>query len=140
MLVLPAVPVRLSDGGADRKHSLSTQVTRSGPNAMAGIFEDTADLDELADAIRSSDAGERRVAILALADSGLPDAVALLKSALDDQDAGIRQQAAIALGSFDGAAAADALTKALVDADPAVARAAAESLAELKDPASAAVL
>lgn len=100
---------------------------------MSDVFESFADLDALAEELRSNDAGRRRVAVIGLADSGDPEAVPLLAVLSDDPDVGVRRQAAIALGSFDGLDVATALARALVDDNEDVASAAAESLAELKD-------
>ena len=75
------------------------------------------------------------MAVIELADTGDPAAVALLTALVADPDAGVRQQAALALGEFDGPDAAAALVRLLVDPEQAVAAAAAESMAELKDPA-----
>ncbi len=70
---------------------------------MSDVFESFADLDDLAQELRSDDAERRRVAVLEIEDSGSPAAIPLLASLVDDPDSGVRRQAAIALGSFDGA-------------------------------------
>ena len=100
---------------------------------MSDVFESFADLDALAEELRSEDPKRRRVAVIELEDSGELAAVPLLASLSEDPDAGVRRQVAIALGSFDGPETAAALIRALVDADGDVAAAAAASLAELKE-------
>src|SRR5216684_405035 len=51
-----------------------------------------------ADRLHAADPGERRVAIIALANSGDPGAVAYLDRMTSDPDPGVRQQAGLALG------------------------------------------
>ena len=80
---------------------------------MSELFESYDDLDDLAERLRAADAGERRVAVIELGNSGDPLAVAHLDSLVADPDAGVRQQVALALGEFDGPAAAAALGKLL---------------------------
>jgi HEAT repeat protein len=103
-------------------------------------FEDFSDIDELAARLADPDPAVRRVAVMELADTALPEAIGHIGSALKDQSAEVRLQAAIALGEFDGPLAAEALAIGLQDADSRVAQAAADSLAELKDPAAAAAI
>ena len=104
---------------------------------MGELFEAFSDLDDMAERLAAADAGERRVAVMELGNSGDPDAVPLLAGMLDDPDVGVRQQTAQALGEYDGPEAAAALAIALCDPEPEVAQAAADSMAELKEPASA---
>src|SRR5258708_25718428 len=104
---------------------------------MADPFESYDDLDDFEDRLQAADASERRVAIIALANSGDPAAVVHLDRMTLDPDPGVRQQVALALGEFDGPDAAAALVKVVVDPEQAVANAAADSMAELKHPARA---
>ncbi|MEQ1672555.1 MAG: HEAT repeat domain-containing protein, partial [Hyphomicrobium sp.] len=94
---------------------------------MSDIFEDIGDLDELAREATSPDAGCRRVAALALGDSGLPGSVPLLGALINDADGDVRQQAAEALGQFDGPDVAAFLIKAIHDPEPNVRAAAIAS-------------
>lgn len=103
---------------------------------MSDPFEAYSDLGAIAERLKASDAGERRVAVMELADSGDAGAVALLAEMLADPDSGVREQTAQALGEFDGQEAAAALARTLADPDMGVAKVAADSLAELKDPAA----
>ena len=96
---------------------------------MASPFESYDDLDDVGDQLNAADAGERRVAVIALGHSGDPAAVAHLDRMTSDPDSGVRQQVALALGEFDGLEAAAALAKVLVDPEQAVAQAAADSMA-----------
>ena len=100
-------------------------------------FEAFSDIDDLAEKLKDQDESVRRVAVMELADTAEPAAIALIGSALKDPSAEVRLQAAIALGEFDGAECAAMLAIDLVDSDNRVARAAADSLAELKDPDAA---
>ena len=100
---------------------------------MTSIFEDYVDLDLLAGDLRSPEPARRRIAILALRDSGDQGAVDLIGQAVADADDGVRGEAAGALGAFDGFGAATHLALLLSDPNPAVAQAAADSLTELKD-------
>ncbi|NJM35701.1 MAG: HEAT repeat domain-containing protein, partial [Rhodomicrobium sp.] len=67
---------------------------------MSDPFEAYSDLEDIAERLRVSDAGERRVAVMELGDSGDPEAIPLLGEMLSDPDAGVRTQAALALGEF----------------------------------------
>src|ERR1700742_5340541 len=131
MLVLHALRGRLPDRRRHRQHSLFVEVIMSSP------FESYDDLEDADERLQATDPAERRVAIIALGQSGDPAAVGHLSNMVSDPDAGVRQQVAMALGEFDGPAAASALVKLLVDPEQIVANAAADSMAELKDPACA---
>ena len=65
---------------------------------MADPFESYDDLDDVEDRLQAADAGERRVAIIALGHSGDPAAVVHLDRMTADPDPGVRQQVALALG------------------------------------------
>ena len=101
---------------------------------MSELFEAYSDLDDLVEQLASDDPGERRVAVMELADLGDPAVIPILRGVVTDPDAGVRSQCAKALGEYDGALAAEALAEFVVDNDPDVAKAAAFSMAELKEP------
>src|SRR5258708_15407487 len=101
---------------------------------MADPLESYVDLDDFGDRLQAADASERRVAIIALANSGDPAAVVHLDRMTLDPDPGVRQQVALALGEFDGPDAAAALVKVVVDPEQAVAEAAADNIAGLQHP------
>src|SRR5258708_23122387 len=107
---------------------------------MADPFESYDDLDDFEDRLQAADASERRVAIIALANSGDPAAVVHLDRMTLDPDPGVRQQVALALGEFDGPDAAAALVKVVVAPGQAVADAAPDSLAELEHPPCASAI
>ncbi|MEQ9362418.1 MAG: HEAT repeat domain-containing protein, partial [Rhodospirillales bacterium] len=93
-------------------------------------FEKFDEVDDIIDRLEDPDPGTRRVAIMDLADSADPAAVAHLKKALADDAREVRLQIALALGEFDGPETAEALLIALTDADSGVAQAAADSMAD----------
>src|SRR5260370_12887622 len=101
---------------------------------MADPFESYDDLDDFEDRLQAADASERRVAIIALANSGDPAAVVHLDRMTLDPDPGVRQQVALALGEFDGPDAAAALVKVVADPGQALANSAAPTMAALTPP------
>jgi HEAT repeat protein len=59
---------------------------------MPELFEAYDDLEEIAERARAADAGERRVAVIALGNSGDPAAISYLEPLASDPDSGVRQQ------------------------------------------------
>ncbi|MGL6252943.1 MAG: HEAT repeat domain-containing protein, partial [Billgrantia desiderata] len=98
---------------------------------------DDPELQEIAEKLADPDPGIRRVAVLALVDSGEPEAAELLIQALKDEDPAVRQEAAKVVDEFDAEDIADSLLAALSDGDEVVRNAAAHALADLKDPSVA---
>src|SRR5271170_1770366 len=126
MLVLHAVRGRLPDRRGQGQHSLSAAIATPMPAAFEP-FEDFGEVASIAERLADPDAGARRVAVMALAETADPEAIAHLAAALGDDSRDVRLQAAIALGEFDGPEAAAALAGALGDPDAAAAQAAADS-------------
>lgn len=98
------------------------------------------DLARAAESLQSADAAVRRVAVLALADSGDEAALPLILQALRDADGSVRAEAARMLEGWEQPEVITALISSLRDGDTAVGRAAADSLAQLKDSAAAPLL
>jgi HEAT repeat protein len=91
--------------------------------------------------LRQSDAGARRVAVMALAESAHePGAGKLLLAALQDAEPSVRAEAAKVIDEFPAEELTEALIGALTSSDEFVRNAAARALADLKDPAAGAGL
>lgn len=87
----------------------------------------------VADRLRDSDPGIRRVAVLDLVDSPEEEAVGLLIAALGDKDETVRMEAARMIDEFEPRDMMSALVGALTSEDQNVRNAAANALADLKD-------
>src|SRR5260370_7974026 len=94
MLVLHAVRGGLPDRRRHRQHSLSPEVTMSGP------FESYDDLEDADERLQAADPAQRRVAIIALGHSGDPAAVGPLANMVADPNSRARQQAPMAPSEF----------------------------------------
>ncbi|UFH51088.1 HEAT repeat domain-containing protein [Pseudomonas sp. KNUC1026] len=97
------------------------------------LSTDNPDIQPLLPRLAASDAGVRRIALMALADLGDPDSLPwLVQAVASDPSASVRAEAAALLEAWDEPEVVHALCVALTDAEPAVAQAAAHSLAQLK--------
>ena len=101
---------------------------------MSSPFESYDDLEDADERLQAADPGERRVAVIALGQSGDPAAVGYLGNMVSDPDAGVRQQVAMALGEFNGLESAEALVRLLVDPERIVASSAADSMGAWSSP------
>ncbi|MDA3876558.1 MAG: HEAT repeat domain-containing protein, partial [Halothiobacillus sp.] len=108
---------------------------------MNELANQNEEVTELLARLIDPDPGVRRIAVLDLLDTDDYDLVApALLQALGDGDASVRAEAAIALEGFETPPIIQGLLRALKDEYPEVTKAAAQSLAELKLPASGALL